>query len=171
MTVKDQDAMQQVISTYYDDIYKFCYWKVHNRDEAQDITQDTFIRYMDAAQTYADIKKPEALLYTIAGNLCTNWLKRWHPASLEALEPHEEPVSADFSDRAIQSIALANVVSLLPREQQDVLLLRYGQELKVSEIAELLGLSRFQAMYRIRTALKELKKQLKEDRYESSPEK
>ena len=43
------------------------------------------------------------------------------------------------------------------------LLLRYGQDLKVGEIAEILGLSRFQVMYRVRGALRQLKKLLKED--------
>ena len=41
-------------------------WKIQNSDEAQDITQDTFIRFLGAAQTYSDIKRPKALLYTIA---------------------------------------------------------------------------------------------------------
>lgn len=163
VTSNDQNFIQQVISMYYGQIYKYCYWKLRDRDEAQDITQDTFIRFMEAANTYTDIEKPQALLYTIANNLCLNWLKRTRPASLEAMEPQEEPRSADFSEVSIQNVALANALSLLPREQQDILLLRYGQELKVSEIAELLGLSRFQTMYRIRTALRELKAQLKED--------
>lgn len=163
VTSNHQDSMQQVISMYYDQIYKYCYWKLHDRDEAQDITQDTFIRFMDAANTYADIEKPQALLYTIANNLCLNWLKRTRPASLEAMEPQEEPRSADFSEVSIQNVALTTALESLSPQQQEILLLRYGQELKVSEISELLGLSRFQTMYRIRTALRELKAQLKED--------
>ena len=55
--------MEQVIALYYDQIYKFCYWKTHSAVDAQDITQDTFIRFMDAAQTYSDIESPKALLY------------------------------------------------------------------------------------------------------------
>ena len=43
------------------------------------------------------------------------------------------------------------------------MLLRYGQDLKVGEIAEILGLARFQVMYRVRGALRQLKKLLKEE--------
>ena len=59
------ESMEQVIALYYDQIYKFCYWKTHSAVDAQDITQDTFIRFMDAAQTYSDIESPRALLYIL----------------------------------------------------------------------------------------------------------
>ena len=144
------ESMEQVIALYYDQIYKFCYWKTHSAVDAQDITQDTFIRFMDAAQTYSDIESPKALLYTIAHHLCLNWLKK-------------EPAAEDFADHAVQKIYLSTAIAALPNEQQEVLLLRYGQDLKVGEIAEILGLSRFQVMYRVRGALRQLKKLLKEE--------
>ena len=59
--------------------------------------------------------------------------------------------------------SISTAIAALPNEQQEVLLLRYGQDLKVGEIAEILGLSRFQVMYRVRGALRQLKKLLKEE--------
>lgn len=157
------ESMEQVIALYYDQIYKFCYWKTHSCVDAQDITQDTFIRFMDAAQTYSDIENPRALLYTIAQHLCLNWLKKVPPDSLDELCQNQEPAVEDFSDRSVQKIVLSTAITTLPDEQQEVLLLRYGQDLKVGEIAEILGLSRFQVMYRVRGALRQLKKVLKEE--------
>ena len=156
-------SMEQVIALYYDQIYKFCYWKTHSAVDAQDITQDTFIRFMDAAQTYSDIESPKALLYTIAHHLCLNWLKKVPPDSLDELRWDQEPAAEDFADHAVQKIYLSTAIAALPNEQQEVLLLRYGQDLKVGEIAEILGLSRFQVMYRVRGALRQLKKLLKEE--------
>ena len=152
--------MEDIISAYYGQIYKFCYWKIHDSAEAQDITQDTFIRFLDAAQMYADIKRPKALLYTIAGNLCQNWIKKAHPVSLDSLENPDICTTGDFAERSVQQICLSSAISALPDNQKEVLLLRYGQELKVGEIAEILGLSRFQVMYRIRSALNQLQKNL-----------
>ena len=157
------ESMEQVIALYYDQIYKFCYWKTHSAVDAQDITQDTFIRFMDAAQTYSDIESPKALLYTIAHHLCLNWLKKVPPDSLDELRWDQEPAAEDFADHAIRKIYLSTAIAALPNEQQEVLLLRYGQDLKVGEIAEILGLSRFQVMYRMRGALRQLKKLLKEE--------
>lgn len=156
--------IEQIVSMYYEPIYRFCYWKIHDSTEAQDITQDTFMRFINAVQTYSDIENPKSLLYTIASNLCTNWIKKIHPASLDTLELSAELAVDDFSDASIKSISLSNAISTLSNLQQEVLLLRYGQDLKVNEIAEILGLSRFQVMYRMRGALKELKKCLREER-------
>lgn len=152
--------MEEIISAYYEQIYKFCYWKIQNSAEAQDITQDTFMRFLDAAQTYSDIKRPKALLYTIANNLCRNWIKKARPVSLDSLESQDLYTTDDFAEESIQKIYLSNAISALPENQKEVLLLRYGQDLKVGEIAEILGLSRFQVMYRIRNALKQLNKNL-----------
>lgn len=157
------EEIEQIISAYYTDIYRFCYWKIRDSAEAQDITQETFIRFLDAVQTYSDIEKPRALLYTIAKNLCLNWIKKVRPISLETLEDRDVPEADDFADDSIRKIYLSNVVSKLPELQQDVLLLRYGQDLKVGEVAEILGLSRFQVMYRIRGALKQLRKYVNEE--------
>lgn len=152
--------MEEIISAYYEQIYKFCYWKIQNSAEAQDITQDTFMRFLDAAQTYSDIKRPKALLYTIANNLCRNWIKKARPVSLDSLESQDLYMTDDFAEESIQKIYLSNAISALPENQKEVLLLRYGQDLKVGEVAEILGLSRFQVMYRIRNALKQLNKNL-----------
>lgn len=168
MTHRDEhsgqiESMEQVIALYYEQIYRFCYWKIHSSADAQDLTQDTFIRFMNAAQTYSDIENPRALLYTIADHLCLNWLKKVPPDSLDELRLDQEPATADFADCSVQKLCLSNALAALPDEQQNILLLRYGQDLNISEIAELLSLSRFQVMYRVRGALRQLKKLLKEE--------
>lgn len=160
------EEMEEIISAYYEQIYKFCYWKIQNSDEAQDITQDTFIRFLDAAQTYSDIKRPKALLYTIANNLCRNWVKKARSVSLDSLESQELYTTDDFAEKLIQKIYLSSAVSALPESQKEVLLLRYGQDMKVGEVAEILGLSRFQVMYRIRSALKQLNKNLGKEEWQ-----
>lgn len=66
----------------------------------------------------------------------------------------------DFAEELIQRICLSGAVSALPEDQKEVLLLRYGQDMKVAEVAEILGFSRFQVIYRIRSALKQLNKSL-----------
>ena len=162
-SLEQKPDIEQIIMMYYEPIYRFCYWKIHDSAEAQDITQDTFERFLNAAQTYADIENPKALLYTIARNLCLNWHKKIHPISLDALEHSGELAINDFSDALIKDISLSTAISKLSNLQQEILLLRYGQDLKVNEISKILSLSRFQVMYRIRAALKELEKCLKEE--------
>lgn len=51
-------------------------------------------------------------------------------------------------------------INELPKEQQEVILLRYGQDLKVNDIAAITGTTRFVVMYRLRNALAALKKRI-----------
>jgi RNA polymerase sigma-70 factor (ECF subfamily) len=55
----------------YDKVYKYCYFKVHNADLAEDLTQDAFLRFFNQ-NSYVDRGKPLAYLYTIAKNLCAD---------------------------------------------------------------------------------------------------
>lgn len=152
--------MEDIIFSYYEQIYKFCYWKTGDRMEAQDLTQETFLRFLDCAQTYSDIENPRAFLYAIARNLCLNWQKRTRPLSFEEVDCCELCTGEDFAEASARNVTLSAAVSVLPEQLREILLLRYGQDLKVGEIAEMLGLSRFQVMYRIRSALSQLKRSL-----------
>ena len=53
----------------YDKIYRYCYYKVNNAAVAEDITQETFLRFLENS-TYKENGKELNYLYTIARNLC-----------------------------------------------------------------------------------------------------
>ena len=80
----DADIGEQIVTENYDAIYKYCYWKLGNSEDAQDITQDVFLNFIRNINTYSDRGKPRAFLYTIAKNLCINCNKKRKPDYLEA---------------------------------------------------------------------------------------
>ena len=57
------------IESEYDKVFKFCYFKVHDKNLAQDLTQETFLIYFKQ-KDYINRGKLLAYLYTIAKNLC-----------------------------------------------------------------------------------------------------
>ena len=63
------------INEQYDKIYRFCYLRVLNRETAEDLTQETFLRYLERPQ-YLNADKTLQLLYTIARNLCSDEFRR-----------------------------------------------------------------------------------------------
>ena len=75
------------IEEQYDKIYRYCYFKLHNRELAEDVTQETFLRYLEH---YNCITTVSALkyLYTIARNLCVD----------EYRKPRTEPVDESRPD-------------------------------------------------------------------------
>ena len=66
------------IESYYDKIYKYIYFKVNNKNLAEDLTQETFLRYLKS-----ECNEPERYLYTIAGNLCIDEYRRIKPVFTE----------------------------------------------------------------------------------------
>lgn len=155
-----ESSIEDFIRQNYDEIYKYCYRKIGNPPDAEDLTQETFLRFVKNLDSYTDKGKPLALLYTIARNLCINKSKQQDMLSLDMAEN----MKAESKTKEVENkVMLEQYLCTLSKEQQEILLLRYGQDLPINEIAEITGLSRFAVMYRIKTALSLLNKKMKED--------
>ena len=66
----------------------------------------------------------------------------------------------DDTDAILERLELHKHLNELPVDQQEVLFLRYFQELSVNEVAAIMGMSRFSVMYRIRVAKDTLRKKM-----------
>lgn len=145
--------MEELIKTY-DKIYRYCFYKVRNSAAAEDITQETFLRYF--AQN-PKIKRGEdmAYLYTITKNLCIDYFRKKQTEELPEDIPEE-----DFSDTSDTKIAVRAAVEKLDERHREIVLLRYLGGLSVNETAETMGISRFAAYRLEKSALSEMKKYL-----------
>lgn len=161
----DIDVAERIVSENYDSIYKYCYWKVGNSADAQDITQEVFLSFIKNINIYSDRGKPKAFLYTIAKNLCINFGKKNIPDYLETTKDTIDSCETEKINNIIDKITLENIVNKLPQEQQEIIFLRYSQELRINEIATIMGKSRFTIRYRINSALATIKNKLKEGEY------
>jgi RNA polymerase sigma-70 factor (ECF subfamily) len=142
----------------YGKIYKYCYFKVKNAPLAEDLTQETFLRFF-SQNSYISRGKPLAYLYAIAKNLCIDAYRK----------TYEQPLLEDIADEDAEiaeletSIAMREAVASLPNDIQEILLLRFSNELSVKEICEITGLSRFALGRKVSSGLKKLKKILREE--------
>lgn len=149
--------MSTDLEEQYDKIYRYCYFKVQNRETAEDITQETFLRFLEN-KTYKDTGKSLHYLYTIARNLCIDEYRRQKDEPLENEIPEN-----NLEDHMLTKISLKTALSQLNEMDRELLLLRYVNEVPVSEISKIYGISRF-AMYRkILHAVKSLKSKLREE--------
>ncbi len=143
-----------IIEDEYDKIYRYCFFKLRSRETAEDVTQETFLRYFEH---YND-SESAALLYTIAKNLCIDRLRR---APFEPLD--EEIPAASYEAEVISRLSVRSALETLPEDFREILLLRYANELGISQIAGILGISRFAASRRLKSAEKSLREKLSED--------
>lgn len=140
----------------YDKIYRYCYFKVRHCQTAEDITQETFLRFFNK-QLSLDGDKDLPYLYTIARNLC---IEEYRKGSKEKVCEINEELSYDPTEEWINSIAMKNLISNLPQDEQELLLLRYANEVSIASICKITGFSRFSIYRKISRILKHLKTEL-----------
>lgn len=152
--------MSLELKDQYDKIYKYCYFKVKNTQLAEDLTQETFLKFF-SQNSYISRGKPLAYLYTIAKNLCVDAYRKAEILSLD--ESSEDiPAKNDF-DSIEPNIAVKQAVRTLPQDLQEIILLRFTNDLSVLEISKITELSRFAVHRKINNALSRLKLILREE--------
>ena len=129
------------LDEHYDKIYRYCYFKVKNQYVAEDITQETFLRFMESSH-YKDVGRPLAYMYTIARNLCMDEFRKVPTEELK-----EDMKQGGFEDAVVEKENLKQAMKALTNEEQELLLLRYVNEISFSDLSKLYGKSRF-ALYR-----------------------
>ena len=144
------------IKEQYDKIYRYCYFKMYDDQIAQEITQETFLRfYKQGLNLGSDKELP--YLYTIAKNLCIDHFRR---RTTESLEEITEEVIDDPTEDLISNLTLRMIMSKLPEDEQELIFLRYVNEVSITTICKITGLSRFAVYRKLSKSLKWLKEEL-----------
>lgn len=141
----------------YDCIYRYCYYRLHHIQLAEDITQEVFLRYF--AQGNLERGRPLPYLYTIARNLCIDEFRKKKTGYIEDCFEKELPenIGGDQQDALIETMALKQALMELTDDEREMVVLRYVNEVSVADMAEIFQVSRF-AMYRkLKGVLKKLK--------------
>ena len=143
------------INDQYDKIFRYCYYKIHDRDIAEDLTQDTFLRFLESPH-YRDMGKELHYLYTIAGNLCKD---AFHRRTAEELD-EKIADDKDYEDFILTNVALGNAIKNLPEEDKEIIILRYINDVPIGVLGELFGMSRVRMSRRIKGIRRHLKQTL-----------
>lgn len=72
----DESAMESFVCRYYPKILCYCHYHVADKGYAEDITQETFVKFFGSLSTYRHHGKALNYLYTIAANLCRDFYKK-----------------------------------------------------------------------------------------------
>ena len=161
----NNSAFDVLLNRYKDTVYSYIYFIVKNRELAEDIFQETFIKAIVTIQQgrYTENGKFRAWISRIAHNLIIDNYRQ---------EKSEQTISNDdcevdlfnnsklsegtVEDEMIKSQIMTDVkrlVDYLPNNQKEVLMLRYYQDLSFKEIADITGVSINTALGRMRYAI------------------
>lgn len=159
-----EQAFIRSYDQYADDIFRFCYWRVHHREQAQDLMQETFVRCWDYLAQGKKINHLRAFLYQTARHLIIDATRRPQPVQLDVEELERRP-NQDHQRMVVDaetSLALDHLTAL-DEPYQEAVYLRYVADLPPREIAELLGVSANVVSVRIHRGLEQLKHRLAEE--------
>ena len=142
----------------YDRIYRYLYFHLHDQHTAEDLTQETFLRFL-RSRTYQNENRQLQYLYTIAHNLCRQYYKD-RSITFTLKEQEDIPAPGNFEQPLLEQIVLRDALQKLSPEDREPLFLRYVNEVPVSVISGIYKISRF-AMYRkLNGILKRLRSEL-----------
>ncbi len=161
------------VETQYDKIYRYCYFRLHNRETAEDLTQEAFLRYFEKYDCHT-AQQAEKCLYTIARNLCIDEYRKLQ----QSKDAWQELIGSSFCDETLQQytggeqfltcLAVRDALSDLNKEEQELLLLRYVNEVPAAVIGRVLGISRFAVYRKLAAVSKKFKEHMIKQRHEQS---
>ncbi len=139
----DSKLIEQICLDMWEPLYRFLYWKVQNREEAEDITQETFVKtltYLQEHQSPGD--NFLGFMKIIALNIIRDrWRqnkRRGVPINIEAVSL-EETAGVDPQTLIAQRLQIENALAKLSEDQRAVLDLRIVKGYSVAETARLVG--------------------------------
>ncbi len=167
------EYLNEIAGKYYDDIYYFCCYQTGSREDAYDLSQDTFLRFIKYVDHY-QYRNLKGYLLTIAMNLCREYL-RADAQLLRKAEPLESIETADLcSKETLESsniscnpqasentLLLLDALGKIPESQREAVLLHHFYGYKNREIAHMTQASYDAVKSRIRQGLSRLKELLR----------
>jgi RNA polymerase sigma-70 factor (ECF subfamily) len=160
--IVDLDGLFQ---TYHSRIYRYVLHLVRNAAEAQDLTQETFLRALRAQDSLRDPLAVRGWLYRIATHVCLDRLRQRKPqVSIDSGHPPhaaQSPLAAmpsleELTERKETSACVQRCLDFLPDHYRAIILLYEGYSLTVPEIAKLLGVTVATAKIRLHRSRRKL---------------
>lgn len=138
----DTEAFGSLYKALYVPLYRYVISKSHDTDLANDICQQTFLKFYEALSSYEPEKSPLAYLFTIAKRLLINHKEK------KTFEPFDETLLESYSDETVAILEEAHLkhlathitryLSSLTDDEQEVIRLYFFAELNYKEISDII---------------------------------
>lgn len=152
-----QADFRRVFENYKDLIFSVAYGYLKNRDDANDVMQDVFLKYYRRSEGFPDENRLRAWLVTVAANGSRNILRSGRLRKCVPIdEAHDISCEQDFGD---ENGVFAAVMSLPEKERIPVHLFYYG-DYSTAEIAQMLAMKESTVRVRLMRGRERLKKLL-----------
>lgn len=145
-----------------DALFRYCYFKTLNRDEAKDMLQDTFIKTWQYIADGGEVLNLKAFLYRTAHNVVVDHYRKKKTVSLDEL--FEDGFDTSHSTSSVQDLEnqidgaeALKLIDKIPKPYRDLVFMKYVEELSIKEIAEILNEPANNISVKIHRAIEKLK--------------
>ena len=143
---------------HFKTIYRVCYAFIKNAQDAEDCTEDTFVKAMTSDVSFENERHERSWLTTTAMNICKDKLKHWWRQKVEPIDEDTEQTAAQPDEKS----EVANAVMALPVKYKEVVWLHYYEGYSCEEISQFLGIPNATVRTRLRRGREQLKTDLQE---------
>jgi RNA polymerase sigma-70 factor, ECF subfamily len=156
---------------YHQDVFQFLFYMVRNREQAEDLMQEVYIRVLKSYQHFEGKSSEKTWLFSIARNVAIDAFRKqkgWKQKIMEKFDWSSQQVKDEYpipEEIAIQKEEIQIMYQGLENctvDQKMVVIMRYIQELSITETAEALGWTESKVKTTQHRALKVLKKNMEE---------
>jgi len=146
----DEDAFSEIVKIYLNQIYNFVHRLAGDRDAAEDLAQETFLKAWRNLKRFDQKRNFKTWLFAIAKNTTFDWLKRKKEIPFSTFTDEEgeswlENVAdeTDLPDEILERSDFAEeldgILQKLPPHYRAILLLHYKEDFSLHEISEIIG--------------------------------
>lgn len=148
--------IEEAYDTYGAAVYRLAMTYLGRHADAEDITQEVFIKLMNKAPSFRDSEHVKRWLFRVAANLCRNQLRSMRYSGTVTLEE-------DYPMPSTELFGVADAIVRLPETYKGVIHLHYYEGYTVAEIAKILHIGTSAVKMRLRRGREILKLELEED--------
>lgn len=158
MLAGNREGLQQVYQIYGKYIYIILYDILKNKEDAEDVTTEFFLKLWNVAEKYQAGHGHRAWMGRIAHNMAIDFLrkKKIH-ISYEDME-EEEIGDKNFESDTVNKMAVEQAIKTLKREEQEIVNMKILLQMTFQEIADTLGKSLGTVTWQYRQAMEKLRR-------------
>ena len=155
-----EEKFKEAYDLHVDALFKYCSFKVSDRELAKDLVQETFMKTWSYVAGGGQVDSMKPFLFRTLGNLIIDHYRKKKSVSLDALaedgfDPGEDETEALFD--SLDGKRAAELIKDLPEEYSEVIFMRYIEEMSLDDIAAATGLTKNAATVRVHRGLQKLK--------------
>lgn len=166
----NQEAFARLVEAYQAPVYNLAYRMLGNPTDAEDATQETFVRAYTRLDTFEAERKLSSWILSIAAHYCVDRLRRRHGGQVSIEETQSLQWLADGKPKPEEQIieqeqnkAIRVVLDALPPQYRMAIILRYWQDLSYEEIAQITDSTESAVKSRLHRARQLMAMQLEEE--------